>query len=141
MPTSHHPTPHIAIPDDALEFSWVRAPGPGGQNVNKVATACVLRFDVTHADLPDGLKTRLLKLAGSRATTGGEIVIHASRHRTRERNRADAIERLMGLIAQAAHRPKKRRPTKPGRAARERRMDAKKRRAGVKKMRGKVTGD
>lgn len=134
-----HITPDIAIDEDELSERFVRAPGPGGQNVNKVETAVQLRFDVRRSpSLPAGVRARLEKLAGSRVDSDGVLTIHAHRHRTRERNRADARERLVELIAKASHVPKPRRPTKPSRAAKARRVDEKKQRARVKQMRGRV---
>jgi ribosome-associated protein len=132
-------TPGISIDEDELSERFVRAPGPGGQNVNKVATAVQLSFDVRRSpSLPAALRARLEKLAGSRLDSDGVLTIHAHRHRTRERNRADARERLVELVARASHVPKPRRPTKPSRAAKAKRMDAKKQRSRVKQMRGRV---
>jgi ribosome-associated protein len=134
-------TPHIAIDEDELRERFVRAPGPGGQNVNKVSSAVQLSFDVRRSpSLPPGVRVRLEKLAGSRLDNDGVLTIHAHRHRTRERNRADARERLVELIARATHVPKPRRPTKPSRAAKARRVDEKKQRARTKQMRGRVRG-
>jgi len=135
--------PGISLGDDELSFQWVTAPGPGGQNVNKVATGAVLRFDVAASpSLPERIKERLLKLAGSRATAGGEIVLRAHRFRTRERNRADAIERLCDLIARAAAPPPPpRKKTNPSRGAQERRLASKQKRGAAKRMRGKVGRD
>ncbi|MBK1629324.1 aminoacyl-tRNA hydrolase [Thiohalocapsa halophila] len=135
-------TPNIAIDEDELSERFVRAPGPGGQNVNKVETAAQLRFDVRHSpSLPAGVRARLEKLAGSRVDSDGVLTIHAHRHRTRERNRADARERLAALIAKASHVPKPRRPTKPSRAAKARRVEEKKQRARTKRLRGSIRGD
>jgi ribosome-associated protein len=134
-------TPNIAIDEDELRERFVRAPGPGGQNVNKVATAVQLSFDVRNSpSLPPAVRARLEKLGGSRVDSDGVLSIHAHRHRTRERNRADARERLAELIAKASHVPKPRRPTKPSRAAKARRVDEKKQRSRIKKMRGQVRG-
>jgi len=128
----------IAIEDRELSFEFVRASGPGGQNVNKVATAAQLRFDALGSpSLPDRVKERLPKLAGQRMTTAGVIVIDARRYRTQAGNRQDAIDRLVKLIKKAAARPKRRRATKPTRASRERRLTTKKRRGRLKRDRGR----
>jgi len=133
-------TPHIQIDDDELSERFVRAPGPGGQNVNKVATAVQLSFDVRHSpSLPPQVRSRLLTLGGSRVDKEGVLTIHAHRHRTRERNRADALTRLTDLIRQASRIPKTRRPTKPSRAAKARRVNEKKQRSRLKGMRGRVS--
>ena len=134
-------TPDIAIDEDELSERFVRAPGPGGQNVNKVATAVQLSFDVRRSpSLPAAVRVRLERLAGSRLDSDGVLTIQAHRHRTRERNRTDARERLAELIAKASHVPKPRRPTKPSRAAKARRVDEKKQRARTKQLRGPVRG-
>jgi len=131
-------TDEIALDEAELAFSFIRASGPGGQNVNKVSTAVQMRFDARRSpSLPDEVSARLQKLAGSRLTLEGVIVITASRHRSQERNRADAVGRLVALIAKAAVAPVKRRPTRPTRASKARRLDAKSRRAGVKTLRGR----
>jgi ribosome-associated protein len=129
-------TPDIAIDEREVEETFVRASGPGGQNVNKLSTAVQLRFDVRHSpSLASEVRTRLERLAGSRLTRDGVLVLMAQRHRTQARNRQDALDRLIELIRQAAVRPVKRRPTKPTRASRERRIEGKKRRGGVKNLR------
>jgi ribosome-associated protein len=131
-------TAKISLDEREIEESFVRASGPGGQNVNKLATAVQLRFDVRHSpSLPPDVRDRLERLAGSRLTRDGVLVIIAQRHRTQARNRDDALERLLGLIRQAAVAPVKRRATKPTKASRERRIEGKKKRADVKRLRGK----
>ena len=126
------------IGEDELQESFIRAAGPGGQNVNKVSTAVQLRFDARGSSLEERVRDRLIRFAGSRATKDGVIVIEANRHRTQERNRADARERLTALLARAAEPPPPpRKKTRPSKGAVERRLKAKAGRAGVKKMRGK----
>lgn len=131
--------PNIALDEGELDFSFIRASGPGGQNVNKVATAVQMRFDARRSpSLPNDVSTRLQKLAGSRLTNEGVIVITANRFRTQERNKADAIDRLVELIARAAEPPPPpRKKTKPSKAAKARRVDTKVRRGAVKAMRGR----
>jgi ribosome-associated protein len=126
---------------DATTFTFLAGSGPGGQNVNKVATACQLRCDVFRLGLAPEVYARLKGLAGSRMTEAGEIVITARKHRTQEANRADARERLEALIAKAHVKPAKRVRTKPSRAAKAKRIEAKKQRGAVKQRRGKVTLD
>jgi ribosome-associated protein len=129
-------TPHIVLDEREIEERFIRASGPGGQNVNKLSTAVQLRFDVRRSPaFSDDVRARLERLAGKRLTHDGVLVITAQRHRTQERNRADALERLIALIRQAAVAPAKRRPTRPTKAARERRLEHKKRRSGIKALR------
>jgi ribosome-associated protein len=125
-------TDTLAIDDREVEERFVRASGPGGQNVNKVSTAVQLRFDVNASSLPDEVKTRLISIAGSRMTMEGVLVIDAREHRTQAQNREAARARLVEFIARATRKPKKRHATKPGKAAKEKRIESKKRRAGVK---------
>ena len=126
----------LSIDDRELEERFIRASGPGGQNVNKVSTAVELRFDVRHSgSLPLAVRDRLAKLAGRRITDEGVLVIRAERFRTQERNRDDARQRLVELVKEAMHVPKRRIATKPSRAARARRVDSKVKRGGVKKLR------
>lgn len=128
----------VEIPEEAIEERFLAATGPGGQNVNKVATACQLRASVFKLGLAPDVYQRLKTLAGSRLTANGELVITARRYRTQEANRQDARERLADLLAKAHQRQAKRRPTKPSKAAKARRVDAKKGRSAIKAGRGKV---
>jgi len=129
----------VRIPEEALSESFLAATGPGGQNVNKVATACQLRVDVFKLGLSPHAYERLKTIAGSRMTSGGELIITARRYRTQESNRADARQRLAEMLVEAHKVQAKRRPTKPSRAAKARRVDAKKSRSSVKAGRGKIT--
>ena len=128
----------VVIPEDELEFRFYRSGGPGGQNVNKVATAVQMRFDARNSpSLNEGTRTRLMKLAGSRLTLDGIILINAVRFRTQERNRADAMARLQAMVDEASVAPVYRVPTRPTRASKERRLEGKTRRSGIKSGRGK----
>nr|WP_294167575.1 alternative ribosome rescue aminoacyl-tRNA hydrolase ArfB [uncultured Sphingomonas sp.] len=131
----------VVLPEGALSERFLAATGPGGQNVNKVATACQLRVDVFRLGLPPYAYEKLRSLAGSRMTSGGELVITARNYRTQEANREDARRRLAELIAAAHVRQAKRRPTKPSRAAKARRIEAKKGRGEIKAGRGRVRLD
>ena len=131
----------LVIPEDALSERFLAATGPGGQNVNKVATACQLRVDVFKLGLSPHAYERLKTIAGSKMTTGGELIITARRYRTQEANREDARGRLAEMIAEAHLVQAKRRPTKPSKAAKARRVDQKKGRSAVKAGRGKVSWD
>lgn len=126
----------ILLDENDIDISFVRASGPGGQNVNKLSTAAQLRFDTAKLTLAEDIAARLTRLAGQRMTKDGVIVIHAQRFRTQERNRADAIDRLVALLKQAAERPIPRRATKPTFGSRQRRLEGKKRRGDVKAKRG-----
>ncbi len=130
-------TETLALDEREFEERFVRASGPGGQNVNKVATAVELRFDIAASSLPAEVKARLKTIAGSRLTSDGILLIDSREYRTQAQNRDAARERLVALILQATKRPRKRRPTKPSAASRERRLDSKKQRAEIKAHRGR----
>lgn len=138
MPTIPSP---LTIPDDELQFSAIRASGPGGQNVNKVSSAVHLRFDVGQSSLPPTDKTRLIQHNDQRISSDGVIVIKAQRFRSQEKNRADALQKLYSLIAEALAVQPYRKPTKPGKNARKKRVDSKTRRGQLKQMRGKIRDD
>lgn len=132
-------TSNIVINENEIKERFIRASGPGGQNVNKVSSAVQLRFDVaSSSSVPEEVKARLPRLAGNRMTEGGVLVIEARRYRTQERNRRDALERLIALLRSASKRPKPRKKTRPTLASRKRRLDSKHRRGEVKRMRRPV---
>jgi ribosome-associated protein len=126
----------LSIDDNDLDISFVRASGPGGQNVNKLSTAVQLRLDTRRIALPADAQARLIRLAGQRMTKDGVIVVHAQRFRTQERNRMDAIDRLIELLREAMTRPLPRRPTRPTLGSKQRRLEGKKRRSDIKAGRG-----
>ena len=135
-------TPQIALDEGEIQVDFVRSSGPGGQNVNKVATAVQIRFDAASSpSLPDDVRRRLLHLAGNRVTGDGVIIIDARRYRTQERNRQDAIDRLVTLIQRAAQRPRVRRKTRPSAASKRRRLETKRRQSEKKRLRKSVSRD
>jgi ribosome-associated protein len=132
----------IELDENELEFSFIRASGPGGQNVNKVSSAVRLRFDIRHSpSLPDDVRSRLIRLAGRRVTEQGELIITAQNHRSQERNRQEALDKLIDLIKRAAVPPVPRRPTRPTAGSRKRRLESKIRRGTIKRLRGKGSAE
>jgi len=132
-------TPLIAIDDDEITLDFIRASGPGGQNINKVSTAVQLRFDVKHSpSLPDDVRARLVSLGGRRITDDGVLIIEAKRFRSQDRNRQDALDRLVALVRTAAERPKPRIQTKPSPASKKRKLESKRHRSRIKQMRRPV---
>ena len=135
-------TPTLSLDEKEVELSFIRSSGPGGQNVNKVATAVQLRFDAAHSpSLTDSMYRRLIALAGRRATTEGVIVITANRHRTQEMNRKDAIDRLVELVEKASHAPKRRVATRVSKGQKKQRLEHKRKRSGVKSGRRVGSGE
>jgi ribosome-associated protein len=130
--------PHYPVDEREVEFSAIRAQGAGGQNVNKVSSAVHLRFDIAASSLPEEIKERLLALSDSRITQGGVLVLKAQQHRTQEMNRNDALARLQEVVDSVAVPPKARRATKPTYGSKQRRLEGKSLRAGIKSLRGKV---
>ncbi len=132
-------TPSVVIREDEIEIEFVQASGPGGQNVNKVATSAQLRFDVRNSpSLPEDVRARLSRLAGKRLTAEGILIIEAKRYRSQEQNRQDAIQRLVELIRKAAEKPKVRRRTKPSQASIQKRLEEKRRRGEIKRQRRQI---
>jgi ribosome-associated protein len=134
-------TPTIVIDDDEIQLDFIRASGPGGQHVNRAATAVQLRFDAASStSLPADVRERLIRLAGSRMTEEGILIVTARRFRSQERNRQDAIDRLVALVREAAEQPKRRRKTRPSQTAKQRRLNSKRLRSKKKRLRRRVSG-
>jgi ribosome-associated protein len=131
-------TGQISIDESEIQLAFVQGSGPGGQNVNKVASQVQLRFDVNSPSLPDYVRSRLMNIAGNRITNSGELVINAQRYRTQEQNRQDAIDRLVELIREAVVPPKKRKRTHPTRASKRKRLESKRRHSEIKRLRRRV---
>lgn len=135
-------TPRIQLDENELRWEYTRSPGPGGQNVNRLETAVLIRFDAAHSpSLPEAVRARLLAVRDYRVTEAGEILVTSSRFRSQGRNREDALQKLVEMIRKASVPPKKRRPTAPSKGAKERRLEGKKQRSDVKRLRGRGSED
>jgi len=133
-------TPSLSLEESEIRLDFIRASGPGGQNVNKVATSVQLRFNTLTPSLPEDVRLRLLRLAGKRVNEQGVLIIEASRYRTQEQNRQDAMDRLLALLRQAVQKPKLRRKTRPSLGAKKRRLEAKRRIGEKKRLRSRIFG-